>query len=81
MSVNFLCAHHAPLFAQNPLIQNGLVREQNSGKKPIADAQIVFSDAVPTTSDQAGDFRLAFAGKKVGDLIFYKEIKKHRNNR
>ena len=55
-------------------IQNGLVREQNSGKKPIADATVIFTDAVPTTSDRAGKFRLAFLSKKAGDLIFYKEI-------
>ena len=64
------------LFAQAPLIQNGLVREQNSGKKPIAGVQIVFSQAVPATSDQAGKFRLAFAGIKAGDLVFMTEITK-----
>ena len=61
------------VFAQ---VQNGIVREQNSQKKPIADAQIIFSDAVPTTSEQSGKFRLVFSGKKAGDLIFYKEITK-----
>ena len=64
------------LFAQTALIQSGLVREQNSGKKPVADVQIIFSQAVPATSDQGGKFRLAFAGKKAGDLAFMTEITK-----
>ena len=57
-------------------IQNGVVREQNSNKEPIAGAQITFTDAVPTSSDQLGNFRLAFSGKKAGDLIFFTEITK-----
>ena len=64
------------LFAQTALIQSGLVREQNSGKKPVADVQIIFSQAAPATSDQAGKFRLVFAGKKAGDLAFMTEIAK-----
>jgi tetratricopeptide (TPR) repeat protein len=64
------------LVAQFTLIQNGLVREQNSGKKPVPDVQIIFSNAVPTTSDQAGKFRLAFVGKKAGDLAFMTQIVK-----
>ena len=58
------------------VIQNGLVREQNSGKKPIAGVQVIFSDAVPATSDKSGKFRLAFSGKKAGDLILLTEISK-----
>ena len=57
-------------------IQNGLVREYNSGKKPVAYVQIIFSDAGSTASGPSGKFRLAFSGKKPGDLIFYKEISK-----
>jgi len=57
-------------------VQNGTVREINSNKSPISGAQIHFADAVPTTSDQNGIFRLAFKGKKAGDLIFYEEIYK-----
>jgi tetratricopeptide (TPR) repeat protein len=64
------------LIAQAALIQNGLVREQNSGKRSVADVQIIFSQAAPTTSDQAGKFRLTFAGKKAGDLAFMTEITK-----
>lgn len=65
------------LFTQTPLvIQLGLVREQNSGKKPLADVQVIFSDAVPATSDQSGKFRLTFSGKKAGDLIFLTQITK-----
>ncbi len=67
------CAFCAPLFAQ---IQTGLVREQNSKRRPVGGVQVTFSDAVPTTSDDAGNFRLAFQGKKAGDLIFFSEIKK-----
>jgi len=57
-------------------VQNGLVRVQNSGKTPLANVQIIFSEAVPTTSDQSGRFRLAFSGRKPGDLIFFQEIVK-----
>jgi len=58
------------------VIQNGLVREQNSGKKPLAGVQVIFSDGVPASSDQSGKFRLVFSGKKPGDLIFLTEIRK-----
>lgn len=57
-------------------IQKGLVREYKSGKKPIAYVQVIFEDAPPSTSDQAGMFRLAFSGKKPGDLIFFQKIVK-----
>lgn len=57
-------------------IQIGLVREQNSGKRPLAGVQIIFSDAVPASSDQSGKFRLVFSGKKSGDVIFVTEIRK-----
>jgi tetratricopeptide (TPR) repeat protein len=72
----FLGFYTISLFAQAPLIQNGLVREQNSGKRPVTDVQIIFLQAAPTTSDGAGKFRLAFAGKKAGDLAFMTEIAK-----
>jgi tetratricopeptide (TPR) repeat protein len=57
-------------------IQHALVREQNSGRKPVPGAQVIFTDAVPATSDQAGRFRLAFQNKKAGDLVFLTEIQK-----
>lgn len=65
-----------PLFAQ--LVQNGLVREMNSNRQPVAGVQITFEDAVPTDSDAAGRFRLAFdeQEKAIGDLIFLVEISK-----
>jgi tetratricopeptide (TPR) repeat protein len=72
----FLGFYTISFFAQAPLIQNGLVREQNSGKRPVTDVQIIFLQAAPTTSDGAGKFRLAFAGKKAGDLVFMTEIAK-----
>lgn len=59
-----------------PAVQIGLVRELNSGKKPIKDVQIVFEGAVPTSSDQSGEFRLVFPDKKPGELIFMTEILK-----
>jgi tetratricopeptide (TPR) repeat protein len=64
------------LFAQDPFFQNGVVREQNSGKRPVPEVQIIFSQAAPTTSDGAGKFKLAFVGKKAGDLVFMTEITK-----
>ena len=56
--------------------QQGLVREQNSNKKPVPEVQIIFQDAIPTISDDNGKFRLVFSGKQEGDLIFYNEISK-----
>jgi len=61
----------AQLAAQT--LQNGMVREQNSKRTPIPDVQVNFTDAVPTTSDTSGNFRLAFQSKKAGDLIFFKK--------
>jgi tetratricopeptide (TPR) repeat protein len=58
-------------------IQNGKVREQNSRCHPISGAEVLFVDAVPTASDNDGNFRLAFEGKKPGDLVFFAEIRKH----
>jgi tetratricopeptide (TPR) repeat protein len=60
-------------FAQ---IQKGIVREINSDKKPLNNVAIKFNGSVPTTSDDKGNFRLAFAGKEAGELIFKEEIKK-----
>jgi tetratricopeptide (TPR) repeat protein len=57
-------------------VVEGMVRELNSGRKPIADVQIIFASAAPTTSDQAGRFRLDFINKKVGDAAFMTEINK-----
>lgn len=60
------------------VIQIGMVREQNSGGKPIAGVQVNFQDAVPTNSDDGGWFRLAFRGKKAGDVIFFSGSQKAR---
>lgn len=70
-----LCALTAPLFAQT--IQHGLVREQNSKRRPVPGTTIKFDQAVSTDSDDRGGFRLAFDGKMPGDLIFFIEIKKN----
>ena len=61
------------LFAQ---IQTGKVREQNSNRAPVRGVQVHFKDAVPTLSDDKGRFRLAFQGKKAGDLLFLQAIRK-----
>ncbi len=55
-------------------VQYGQVRLQNSGKVPIAGVQVIFVDAVPTISDNAGKFKLVFRNKKPGDLIFSEKI-------
>jgi tetratricopeptide (TPR) repeat protein len=60
----------------NAQIQKGIVREINSDKTPLSNVYIKFTDAIPTTTDDSGAFRLVFSGKKVGDLIFCEEIKK-----
>ncbi len=70
-----LISFSAISYAQT-LIQNGMVREQNSGKKPVPDAQIIFAGAVPATSDQGGKFRLTFQGKKAGEFVFLTEVRK-----
>jgi tetratricopeptide (TPR) repeat protein len=57
-------------------IQHAMVREQNSGRKPLPGAQVIFSDAVPTTSDGDGRFRLVFQNKKAGEWVFLTEIQK-----
>jgi tetratricopeptide (TPR) repeat protein len=61
------------LFAQ---IQNGIVREINSDKKPLNNVYIKFDGSVPEASDDKGSFRLAFSGKEAGELIFMEEITK-----
>ncbi len=66
----------APLCAQET-IQYGLVREQNSKRRPLGGVQIVFDEAVPTVSDDSGRFRLVFRNKKPGELIFIAEIRKN----
>lgn len=63
-----------PLMAQT--IQNGMVRELNSNRQAITNVFIEFEDAVPTTSDDNGYFRLAFANKQSGDVIHLKGIGK-----
>jgi tetratricopeptide (TPR) repeat protein len=60
----------------NAQIQKGIVREMDSNKKPLSNVYIKFKDAIPTTTNDSGEFRLMFSGKKVGDLIFCEEIKK-----
>jgi tetratricopeptide (TPR) repeat protein len=60
----------------NAQIQKGVIREINSDKTPLSNVYIKFTDAIPTTTDDSGAFRLVFSGKKVGDLIFCEEIKK-----
>ncbi len=62
--------------SQAQLIQTGQVRELNSGKKPVSGAQIIFEGAVPATSDQAGQFRLAFQDKEPGQWVFLSEVRK-----
>lgn len=57
-------------------VQKGTVRLQNSGKKPISGVQILFTGAKASESDASGAFRLVFAGKKPGDLIFMEKIHK-----
>lgn len=58
------------------VVQNGQVRLQNSGKQGIPAVQLIFTDAVATTSDSLGNFSLAFQDKKAGDFIVYKRIYK-----
>jgi tetratricopeptide (TPR) repeat protein len=57
-------------------VQKGTVRLQSSGKKAVSGVQILYSDAKASESDAGGVFRLAFAGKKPGDLIFLERIHK-----
>ncbi|MFN0175358.1 MAG: tetratricopeptide repeat protein [Saprospiraceae bacterium] len=57
-------------------IQLSTVREQNSNKRPVPNAQVIFTDAVPATSDQSGNLRLVFQGRKAGDWVFLTEVQK-----
>jgi tetratricopeptide (TPR) repeat protein len=61
-------------YAQTCLIQNGFVREQNSGKKAVPDVQVIFSNAQTAVSDKAGNFALTFTDKKAGDIAFRADI-------
>jgi len=61
-----------PLLSQ--IVQKGKARELNSNKTPLGEVFIKFEDAVSTESDDGGNFRLAFADKKAGDLIFLEDI-------
>ena len=63
------------LFAQDK-IQWSQVREQNSKKRPIPDAQVVFSNAKPAASDQAGKLRLVFTDKKAGQSVSLNDLVK-----
>lgn len=57
-------------------IQWSTVREQNSNKRSIPNAQVIFSDAPPASSDQNGKLRLAFKDKKPGAYVFLTEVQK-----
>lgn len=72
----FLLGLTCRLGAQNTIVQRGMVREINSGNKPIPGVTILFEDAKSQVSDQAGRFRLVFQDKQPGDLIFLEEIRK-----
>ena len=74
ISTLLLLAVILPLISQTTFTQNGLVREFNSSKKPVANTQILFSNAPLTTSNAAGKFRLVFADRKAGDWVFKAEI-------
>jgi glutamine phosphoribosylpyrophosphate amidotransferase len=69
-----LTAMHA--HAQTNLTQNGIVREFNSGKKPVAEVKIIFSNAKEVLSDAAGKFQLTFTDKKANDFAFRADIAK-----
>ncbi len=53
-----------------------MVREQNSGKKPVQAAQVVFGEANPVISDNDGLFTLRFPRKKAGDWVFLEDVQK-----
>jgi tetratricopeptide (TPR) repeat protein len=64
------------LTAQTNLAQNGIVREFNSGKKPVAEVKIIFSNAKEVLSDAAGKFQLNFTDKRANDFAFRADIAK-----
>jgi tetratricopeptide (TPR) repeat protein len=57
-------------------VQKGTARLLSSGKKAVSGVQILYSDAKASESDANGVFRLVFAGKKPGDLIFLERVYK-----
>ncbi|MBK8703458.1 MAG: hypothetical protein IPN33_07425 [Saprospiraceae bacterium] len=61
--------------------QRGMVREQNSGKKPVSGAQVVFSEANPVISDNDGLFTLSFPRKKAGEWAFLEDVQKRLRTR
>ena len=70
----FLGLITTPLLAQ--LIASGLVREQNSNRRPVGGVRVEFEGALPAVSDDSGRFQLVFQEKKAGDPIFLKDIRK-----
>lgn len=54
---------------QAQISQKGLVLLQNSGQKPLPLVTILVSGAIPTTSDNEGNFTLHFATRKDGDAV------------
>ena len=63
-----------PMFAQTNFHQTARVRAFNSGKKPVANIQILYSNAVPTASDAKGQCCLVFVDKKKDDWVFKADI-------
>ncbi|MBK8702425.1 MAG: hypothetical protein IPN33_01610 [Saprospiraceae bacterium] len=57
-----------------------MVREQNSGKKPVPAAQVVFGEANPVISDNDGLFTLSFPRKKPATGYSWKTCKKAATN-
>ncbi|MEO1808734.1 MAG: hypothetical protein AAFU33_28275, partial [Bacteroidota bacterium] len=77
LSLLFLLLALAGFQLPAQITQEGMAREINSGKKPLSGVFIKFEDAPSKTTDEAGAFSLTFQNKRVGDLIFLKEIRKN----
>ncbi|MEL6626620.1 MAG: tetratricopeptide repeat protein, partial [Bacteroidota bacterium] len=77
LSFLFLLLALAGFHLPAQITQEGMAREINSGKKPLGGVFIQFEDAPSKTTDEAGAFSLTFQNKRVGDLIFLKEIRKN----
>ena len=62
------------------IVQYGIVREMNSGRKGLPDVSVTVPsahDCQPTASDAQGRFRLSFGEHRVGDVVYGLKVRKY----
>lgn len=74
--INLIFFLHISLSLPAQITQEGLVLLQNSNQQPLPQVTILVSGAIPTTSDNKGQFTLHFATKREGDFVRSIDISK-----